>query len=527
MANPLIDRLRQPEIHADPVERVELIETHISWVLLAGPLAYKIKKPLNLGFLDFSSLDQRRFFCQEEVRLNRRTAPALYLDAIPITGTAQRPILGGNGEPIEYAVRMRRFDGRLGFDRMLERGDLNRDHVLDLARALAELHSAADIAEPDGDYGHFEQVAGPMRDNFDALAASGDEAFEDRIETLRDWTESQLSAHRQRIEARLDNGLVRECHGDAHLGNVTLFDGRATLFDCIEFSPELRWIDTACDLAFTLMDLHHRHAPGLAWTLLDEYLARTGDVDGLPLLPLYTVYRAMVRAKVQRLARDQAEEPARRASLGREIQAYLDLARGISSTQLPGIVITMGLSGSGKSWLAERLVPRVGLVRLRSDVERKRLHGLRAEQRSESGLGRDLYSAESTARTYERLSIGAQASVAAGWTVLLDATFLDRSLRARFRTLASNLGVPFVILHCQAPETTLTERLHARARSGKDPSEAGSEVLAQQQRFADPLEPCEQEFVIDVDTRTPDAVQSSARRLEGMLAAGRSPERQD
>jgi aminoglycoside phosphotransferase family enzyme/gluconate kinase len=527
MANPLIDKLRQPEIHGDPVDRVELIETHISWVLLAGPLAYKIKKPLNLGFLDFSRLEARRFFCEEEVRLNRRTAPQLYLNSIPITGTPERPILGGDGEPLEYAVRMRRFDSRLGFDRMLERGELSREQILDLARALAELHSIAGVAAADRDYGRFDRVAEPMRDNFDALAASRDDRLLTRIEALRNWTESQLASHRERIDARLAGGFVRECHGDAHLGNVTLFDGRATLFDCIEFSPELRWIDTACDLAFTLMDLHRRRASGLAWSLLDEYLTRTGDFCGLPLLPLYIVYRAMVRAKVQGLAREQAEQPERRASLDREIAAYLDLSHRMSSERRSGIVITMGLSGSGKSWLAERLVPQVGMVRVRSDVERKRLHGLSPGHRSRSSLGRDLYSAESTDRTYRRLRDAAGEIVAAGWTALVDATFLSRRRRARFEALAKRLGVPFAIVRCSAPEATLTQRLQARARRGEDPSEAGPEVLARQQRHFDALGPSERQSVVDVDTRAPDAVQATAARLDRLLASRGVADRHD
>lgn len=519
MANPLIDRLREPEFHADPVDRVELVETHISWVLLAGPLAYKIKKPLNLGFLDFSRLDQRRFYCREEVRLNRRTAPDLYLDAIPITGTLERPILAGDGEALEYAVRMRRFDSRLGFDRLLEREELTRDQVLDLARALADLHSKAAVADLAGDYGHFDAIAEPMRDNFDALAA--------QTKALRDWTELQLASNRERIDARLAKGFVRECHGDAHLGNVTLFNGRATLFDCIEFSRELRWIDTACDLAFTLMDLHYRRAPELAWTLLDEYLTRSGDFGGLPLLPLYTVYRAMVRAKVQGLAREQAEDPERQASLDREIEAYLDLSSAISGENRAAIVITVGLSGSGKSWLAERLVPRVGLVRVRSDVERKRMHGLRPEQPSRSAVGGDLYSAGSTERTYQLLLDAAEEIAAAGWPALLDATFLSRPQRARFQTLAGNLGIPFVIVYCSAPESTLAERIESRARRGDDPSEAGREVLALQQRKFEPLDRLEREFVIDVDTRAPDAVQRCAARLESITGFGRDPKNRD
>src|SRR6056297_789743 len=293
----LIDALRNPDAYPHPVDEIGLIETHISWVLLAGEFVYKLKKPLDLGFLDFSTLEQRRFYCEEEIRLNRRTAPGLYLDVVPIIGSATAPRIGGDGSPIEYAVRMRRFDSRMGFDRLQRRGELEPGHIVDLAGRLAALHATAEVVDPDSRYARFEQVADPMRDNFDALAAESDPDRGRRVRKLRDWTGARLGEHRDRIETRLRGGFVRECHGDAHLGNVTLVAGRATLFDCIEFSPDLRWIDVASDLAFTLMDLRDRGASELAWLLLDEYLARTGDFGSLSLLPLYVVYRAMVRAK--------------------------------------------------------------------------------------------------------------------------------------------------------------------------------------------------------------------------------------
>lgn len=517
MREKLIDALTEPGFFSEPVE---LVETHISWILLTGETAYKIKKPLNLGFLDFSTLERRRHFCTEEVRLNRRTAPELYLDVAAIRGTPEAPRFDGDDEAIEYAVRMKRFDSDLGFDRLLDRNELERKHVVDLARRLADLHLRAEVAPPDAGFGTFEEVAEPMRENFDALADAAGGAYAERTEPLRAWTERRLDALATSIRARLRDGFVREGHGDAHLGNVTLYRGRATLFDCIEFSESLRWIDVANDLAFTVMDLRDRGAPTFAWTLLDEYLARTGDFGALPLLPIYAVYRALVRAKVQGLARDQADEQERRQRLDREIEGYLALASRIADEQRTGLFITVGLSGSGKSWIAERLAADPGLVRIRSDVERKRLHGLAPDQASGSALDADLYSDAASERTYARLAEAAEAGCRAGMPVLIDAAFLDRARRRSFRALADRLGVPFAIIHCSAPQEVLAERVRERKRRGDDASEAGLDVLEHQLGRADPLDPGERRVAIEVDTRAPDAVETVAAALAQRIADG-------
>jgi aminoglycoside phosphotransferase family enzyme/predicted kinase len=516
----LVDALADPAVYSHPVgsvDRVERIETHISWVLLAGDSVYKIKKPLDLGFLDFTTLERRRFYCEEEVRLNRRTAPELYLGVVAITGSPEHPELDGDGEPIEYAVRMRRFDTEQGFDRLLERGALDAAQVIDLAGQLAELHAVAAVADPESDQGTFDDVAEPVRDNFDVLADKVDARQRDGLARLRAWSEDQLGAQNARIERRRRAGFVRECHGDAHLGNVALYRGRAMLFDCIEFSPALRWIDVVNDLAFTIMDLRDRGAESLAWVLLDEYLARTGDFDGLHLLPLYSAYRAGVRAKVQSFALDQSEDAAAREALDDEIAGYLGLAERIAGERRPAVIITTGLSGSGKSWLARRLIGRVGLVRVRSDVERKRLHGLPAEARSGSALEGQLYTPGASERTYARLVEAAGAICAAGYPALIDAAFLKRWQRDRLRRMAAAHGLRFRIIHCTAPASTLADRVQAREEQGKDASEAGLDVLELQQRSAEPLSEAELADTIVVDTREAGAVERVAAALDALL----------
>ena len=499
MHTQLINSLLNPDCYPHPVESVELVETHISWVLLAGDRVYKLKKPLDLGFLDFSTLARRRFFCEEEIRLNQRTAPDLYLDVISITGTPEQPALNGTGDILEYAVRMRRFDAEAGFDRLLTRQQLKRQHVAGLGQTLAELHCMAEIAEPDSDYGTVNATAASIRANFTDLANTlKNQPIAAGLGALQDWTDTELSSLEPCLENRLRCGFIRECHGDAHLGNVALIDGRATLFDCVEFSNELRWIDVMSDVAFAVMDLHSRGAHGYAWLLLDQYLAATGDHAGLRLLPLYVVHRALVRAKVTALRLDDPDVDT--AALLGQVAGYLDLARSVSAARRPAIVLTVGVSGSGKSWLAQQLVETACLVRVRSDVERKRLNRFDPGDNSDSGIDRDLYSEEANARTYHYLAAVARCVVEAGMPVLIDAAALKHWQRSLFRKLAAECEVPFGILYCHADNDTLRRRIVAREAAGDDASEAGLPVLEHQQRTLEPLDAQEQTQALNVDS---------------------------
>ncbi|MDT8450517.1 MAG: AAA family ATPase [Wenzhouxiangellaceae bacterium] len=512
MRNTLIEALRRPEVWPHPVERVELIETHISWVLLAGDYACKIKKPVDLGFLDFSTLEKRRFFCDEELRLNRRTAPGLYLDVVAITGEVDAPEIGGEGPALEYAVRMRRFDSEATFDRLLAAGELGAEDIDQLAENLAGLHETAAVAPPDSRHGTFRAIAGPMRDNFTAL---NERLEEPRLAALADRTRNRLHELNPVIEQRRVGGMVRECHGDAHLGNVARIDGSATLFDCIEFNPDLRWIDTVCDLAFTVMDLFFNAADELAWRLLDRYLERTGDYPGMQLLPLYIVYRALVRAKVGafRLDDDQADREAVRA----DIERHIALAERIAGQRRPALFITMGVSGSGKSWLAERLVRRCGLIRIRSDVERKRLFGLPPGASGKSEVGRGLYTREAGERTYDRLVELARPVIEAGLPVLIDAACLKKAQRDRFSELADSMAIPFGILQTIAKDELLQERIARRNEEGGDPSDAGLEVLAHQQKTCEPPAEVEDRQVLTIDSATSDGTDRVARWIAALL----------
>ncbi len=487
----LIAALRQPARYAHAVGRIELLQTHISCVLLAGDYAYKIKKPVNLGFLDFSTLAARKYYCEEELRLNRRTAPALYLDVLAIGGSESAPVLGGGGPAIEYALRMRRFGQDDLLERMARRGALAPPHIDALARGLAAFHARIERAGAGQAYGSPQRVLAPALQNFEQMlplvSANADLAL---LARLRDWSARAHAALAAVFAARKRAGWVRECHGDLHLGNIALLDGVPTPFDAIEFNPDLRWIDVINEIAFLVMDLADRGLPRLAFRLLNAYLEITGDYAGLRVLRFYLVYRALVRAKVACLRAHQAGVAARaKSGAKREYRRHLHLAERLAAPAHAALLIMHGPSGSGKTTVAQNLLESLGAVRLRSDVERKRLSGIAAEARSASGLDAGLYTPAASRRTYARLAGLARTLLAAGYPVIVDAAFLRRDERERFAALARGAGANFLIASCTASPATLRARVAARQSEARDASEAGLAVLERQLARAEPLAP--------------------------------------
>ncbi|OGI39009.1 MAG: hypothetical protein A2140_02235 [Candidatus Muproteobacteria bacterium RBG_16_62_13] len=535
---PLIAALHDPHRYDHPVEHVALVETHISWVLLTGRYAYKIKKPVDLGFLDFSTLDKRHHFCVEELRLNRRLAPEIYLAVVPITGTLANPRLGGTGTPIEYAVQMREFPQEAQLDRVLARGALRFEHIEDLAARLAEFHRHATVADSDSSFGTPEHVWQPVHENFLQIGARISEAQRRPLERLERWSQTAFEQLKNDFAARKHAGFVRECHGDAHLANMVLIDNRVVPFDCLEFNDNLRWIDVMNEVAFTVMDLEVAGGASLprdprlgpigddrgqkifARRFLNAYLEHSGDYDGLRLLRFYQVYRALVRAKVSVIRLSQPGlSRAEREQIESKYRGYADLAERYTRTSAPALIITHGLSGTGKSTVTQALVEHVDAIRVRSDVERKRLHGLTAGERSGSGLNAGIYTADASQRTYAHLAELARTILAAGHTAVIDATFLRRAQRDRLRTLAAERGVPFVILAIEASEETLRRRVAGRERAARDASEAGLAVLAQQRAGAEPLGADELAFALAIDGNHPPAGPELGELLLRRLAA--------
>lgn len=505
--------------------KVELIETHISWVLLTEDLAYKIKKAIRLDFLDFTDLERRRFYCEEEIRLNRRLAPQIYLDIVPIGGTPDIPDLGRK-PALEWAVRMIRFDMDDQMDRRLKRGTLLARHIDSLAVLLARFHQGmtpqfSDAADDDA-----RIVCEADMQNLAQLRLLLTEADDHAaFEALERATEDECRARLPAIARRRDEGSVRECHGDLHLANIVLIVDEVVPFDCLEFDPALRWIDVISELAFPYMDLIRYGRPDLAHRLLSRYLEETGDYGGVELLPLYASGRAAVRAKVYAILAGQILEgiDGREGALA-ACRAYLEVAERLLAPRHRALIITCGLPGSGKSTYALAAAERLGSIRIRSDVERKRLFGLSPLDASLERAG-DIYGPEASARTYQALHDIAGRLLSFGFSVIVDAAFLKQSERDSFRWLANSLGVPFAIAEVRASDAMLRRRIAQRLQQGGDPSEADLAVLTFLRAVHEPLLPVEQgwtvEFVNDGENGfvADDGAWKKLEKLIGITAA--------
>lgn len=513
--------MREASSYPEASGPVEMLETHISWVFLAGERAFKVKKPLDLGFLDFSTLERRRFFCEEEVRLNRRTAPELYLGVVPISDTPDGIRVGGIGPVLEYAVMMRRFAADAPADEVARRGELRAAQVDAIAEVVAAFHAGLPPAPSDSDYGAPAHVAAPAIQNFEQLGELvADASVAAQLAELDDWTRRETSRLHDALAARQREGFVRECHGDLHLANIVFLDGRPTLFDGIEFNPELRWIDVMSEVAFLVMDLREHRLDWAAWRFLSAYLEATGDYGGVRVLRYYLVYRAMVRAKIACIRARQPEAGAdTQGRARREYGEYLSSAAMLATDARPAIVLMHGLSGAGKSTVAQATVERIGAVRVRSDVERKRLFGLAPGERTNTAPQCGIYSLEATRLTYERLRRVACDVVTAGYPIVVDAAFLRRDERDKFRALAREHGVPLLIVACDARHETLRERLVRREATPLDASEAGVAVLESQLATQEPLNADEIADAVLVDSercesRMGHAAEKIAARLE-------------
>lgn len=517
MSQALIKALQNPALYPHAVDEFQVVETHISWVLLTGPYAYKVKKAVNFGFLDFTELAARKHFCEEEVKLNQRLTDGLYLDVLPITGSIEAPSLGGDSPVIEYAVKMRQFPQSQLLGEMQARGELKPEHIDALAEQIAHFHMRAPRVPLEHPLGTPEAVMAPVRQNFEQIRPLlSEDADLQQLDALEAWAETSFERLRPLLARRKAEGFIRECHGDIHLGNATLLDGEVVLFDCIEFNEPFRLIDIVSDAAFLAMDLEDRGLKSLASRFVSNWLELTGDYAALPLLNFYKAYRAMVRGKVSLFRLFQEENPEQRASILRQYRSYAGLAERYSAIPSRFLAITHGVSAVGKSYVSMRLVEEFGLIRLRSDIERKRLFG--AQQTTEQGqLDTGIYSPQVSEATYRHLHQLAGEILKAGFAVVIDATYLKQAQRGAARQVAEENGVPFLIIDCHAPDEVIADWLAQRQAEGRDPSDATLAVVKAQQASREPLSEDERQHSKPVETHLEASLEELVERIRQRL----------
>lgn len=498
----LIKQLLNPDIYPHPVSVITTIETHISIVFLSGQYAYKLKKPVNFGFLDFSTLEQRKKFCQLELTLNARTAPDLYLDLVAVyprqitqTINAQAAAdlpekqliqLQPNTEaPIEYLVKMKQFDPNLVLGKHLQKNSLSRHQIHSLAHQIAQFHQNAEPVKSTEFYGNPQDLILPMVDNFPSLLKTfAHPEIQYRLNQLYDWTIFTRDQLKSALIARKESGFIKACHGDMHLDNITLIDDQPVLFDGIEFNEQFRWIDIINDLAFILVDLTFRQKNTLRRQLLNLYINLTGDFKGLELLKFYQVYRAMVRAKITALRYHQLEDSnSEKQPFWDKALQYISLSEDIAyNNQPPKLILMQGISGSGKSYYSEKIIDVFDAISISSDRERKRIFGIDPLDRVDEAQKKTLYSADMNQKTYRSLLEHSEGLLKSGINVIVDATFLQATHRLPFKKLAEKQHCDFIIFSIEPKLDTLTAQINLRDENNDNPSDANIAVMQHQYR---------------------------------------------
>jgi len=490
MIRTILKSLLKTEAYPEATHSVKLLQTHVSWIFLTDSHAYKVKKPVNFGFLNFSTIDRRRFYCNEEVRLNRRLCPDTYEGVVELRETPEGAAFHGNGRIIDYAVRMKRLPAERMLDQLVEKNLVSADDFRGVARVIADFHHNAATSAAISEFGRLDRIMFNWHENFDQMKPfEGMTLSAKELDLIRDWCTSFAKNNVELFNRRFEEGFIRECDGDIHLENICLIDHKVCIFDCIEFNERFRYCDTTADVAFLLMDLdfHGRH--DLADEVVKTYLDESGDTGMMALIDFYKLYRAFIRGKVVSLLLNDGgiNQQEREAARSKAIR-YFRLARGyIERHRLrPTLFITCGLMGSGKSTLAGQLSFELGINMFQSDAVRKRLAGIPAGTPAPEAYSEGLYSATASDATYAELLRLAEIELAAGHSVIIDATFKQKEERNHCSALAERYGATFVILHVCCSEPENLRRLSERASAGSSLSDGRPELLKQQQEEFEP-----------------------------------------
>ena len=465
---------------------IELIQTHISFVFLTGDYAYKLKKPVNFGFLDFSTPAKRHHFTQEELRLNKPIAPDIYLEVLPITQLHGKYQLNGDGDIVEYVLKMRQFPQENLLINLVQQQALKPEHCQALGKLLAEFHQQTPTNEYITSFGTPDNIGLAINENYQhTVKYIGSIQTEQQYLETKAFTDNFLTTKITLLQQRQAQGKIRECHGDLHLRNICLYKNKIQLFDRIEFNEQFRYADVIYDVAFTLMDLDFHQAQELGNIFLNTYLEITGDWEGVEVLPLYLCRQAYVRAKVNSITQRTAAKVL--------AERYYNLAWQYSQPRQGKIILMSGLSGSGKTTVARKIAPSINAIHIRSDAVRKHLAGITLNTTG----GEELYSLEMTSKTYQRLLELGIKLAKQGLTVILDAKYDRYQWREDAATAAQAAGIPLEIYYCTAPVEILRERLEKRKG---DISDATTDILDQQLANQEEFTPIEKSYLKIIKT---------------------------
>ncbi|MCS7206766.1 MAG: AAA family ATPase [Dehalococcoidia bacterium] len=522
MAHPALVRdLLRPEAYPseERPQAVQLVETHISWLFLTGRYVYKVKKPVDFGFLDFTTLEKRRHFCHEEVRLNRRLSPSVYLGVVEVYWDGLHHSFVGPGEVVDYAVKMVHLPRERTLSALLQTHQVSAAQIRAVARRIAQFHATADTNPAITQMGGLDTVRHNIQENFiQTERYQGRSISPQTYDLLRAYSEAFMEVHAPLFAQRQAQGRIRDGHGDLHTGQIYLLDADILFLDCIEFNERFRWADVCADVAFLAMDLDYHARPDLSQALVDEYVRISGDTGLLALLNFYKTYRAYVRGKVESFRLDEeglsAEE---RQTILQRAQRYFALAEGYGRVlQGPALILVVGLIGTGKSTLARNLASLLGGEVISSDVVRKTLAGLAPTDRRWEPWGQGIYSPTMDLRTYQAMLEQADALLAQGKVVILDASFRSAARRQEAIALARRRGIPYFVVEAYAPEEVVRERLLRRQEHPHGPSDGRLELLPAFREHFDPLTDIPTEHLVRVNTSGPPR-ESAYQALKGLL----------
>ncbi|VXD11402.1 bifunctional aminoglycoside phosphotransferase/ATP-binding protein [Planktothrix paucivesiculata] len=493
----LIQQMLEPDFYSHPVqEPIELLQTHISFILLTGEYAYKIKKTVDFGFLDYSTLEKRRYFCEQELQLNQQQAPELYLEVLPIIEIGDRFQFDNNqNHAVEYALKMRQFPQDNLFINLFTQDKLTKQEMEDLGNVVADFHFNCPTNDHILKFGEIAQVRHSIDGNYlKTEKYIGCCQTQDQYEQTKEYTDRFFETHQLVFESRIQNRWIRECHGDLHLKNICIYQEKILLFDRIEFNQEFRFVDVIYDVAFVVMDLEARGRADLGNRFLNTYIEQTGDWEGLQLLPFYLTRQAYVRAKVNSLILDDSAISEEQKEIAKqEAIQYYKLAWQYTRRSSGGMVMMSGLSGSGKSTTARQLSKRLNAIHIRSDAVRKHLAHVPLH---ESG-GEEIYTPEMTDKTYKRLLELGLLLAKQGFWVILDAKYEQQERREEVIETCHTHQLPLQIIECTAPMDILQERLQQRQG---DISDATVDLLTSQRATSQPFTDSEKNYLTTIDT---------------------------